>query len=83
MMAMRDDKALEARTLAQERILDALLRALALEQPALLERVRTVLADTEFTHAGRPGLDETLHEQIGNRIAAAECFAADHGAADA
>lgn len=78
-MADLDAKALEARTLAQERILDALLRALALEQPALLGRLRSILIDTEFTHAGKPGLADTLHEQIQSRIAAAESFAVDHG----
>ena len=78
-MAELDARALEARTLAQERILDALLRALALEQPALLGRVRSILIDTEFTHVGRPGLEDTLHEQIQSRIAAAERFADDHG----
>ena len=79
MMSDRDAKALEARTLTQERILDALLRALALEQPTLMERVRSILIDTEFTHTGKPGLDDTLHEQIQSRIRAAEQFAAEHG----
>lgn len=78
-MANLDAGALEARTLAQERILDALLRALALEQPTLLGRLRTILIDTEFTHVGKPGLEDTLHEQIQSRIAAAEQFAVDHG----
>lgn len=51
-MSEQSDRALEARTMSLERILDALLRALALEQPTLLERVRSILLDTEFTHAG-------------------------------
>ena len=79
MISELDAKSLAARTLAQERILDALLRALALEQPSLLERVRSILVDTEFTHAGKPGLDETLHEQIQSRINAAARFAGEHG----
>ena len=67
----------DARALAQERILDAPLRALALEQPSLLER-RSVLIDTEFTHSGKPGLGDTVHEQIQSRIAMAEQFATEH-----
>jgi len=69
----------EARFLAQERIVDALLRALALNQPQLLHAVRGILIDTEFTHAGKPGEHETVHEQIRKRIDQAEAFAAQHG----
>ena len=68
----------DARALAQERILDALLRALALEQPSLLQRIRSILIDTEFTHSGKPGLGDTVHEQIQSRIAMAERFATEH-----
>ena len=78
-MVELDAKAQDARALAQERILDALLRALALEHPSLLERVRSILIDTEFTHAGKPALDDTVHEQIQSRIEAAERFAGKHG----
>ncbi len=78
-MSESDGRAQDARALAQERILDALLRSLALEQPSLLERVRSILIDTEFTHTGKPTPGETVHEQIQNRISAAEQFAAAHG----
>ena len=77
------DLALDARLLAQERIVDALLRALALEQPNLLNTVRSILIDTEFTHSGKPGQEETVHEQIRNRIDRATRFATEHGVAQA
>lgn len=70
----------DTRSLAQERILDALLRALALEQPKLLGVVRSVLVDTEFTHPGKPGIDQSVHQQIQSRIRQAEDFAREHGA---
>lgn len=70
---------MDARFLAQERIVDALLRALALNQPDLLNAVRNILVDTEFTHTGKPGLYETVHQQIGNRIDQAARFADQHG----
>ena len=74
---------LDARFLAQERIVDALLRALALTQPELLNAVRAVLVDTEFTHAGKPEQSETVHQQIRRRLAGASAFAADRGVAPA
>jgi hypothetical protein len=72
---------LDARFLAQERIVDALLRALALKQPQLLTAVHNILIDTEFTHTGKPGQDETVHEQIRKRIEQAASFANQHGTA--
>ncbi|MGH3428614.1 MAG: hypothetical protein ACRDQZ_13775 [Mycobacteriales bacterium] len=69
----------DARFLAQERIVDALLRALALEQPALLASVRSILIDTEFTHAGKPGEEQTVHQQIRARLQLAAAFAHAHG----
>ena len=71
----------DARFLAQERIVDALLRALALRQPELLNTVRNILVDTEFTHTGKPNQGETVHDQIRNRLALAASFADDHGTA--
>jgi hypothetical protein len=71
---------LDARFLAQERIVDALLRALALRQPHLLNTVRRILVDTEFTHAGKPEQFETVHEQIRRRLDGAAAFAAEQGA---
>ena len=73
----------DERLLAQERILDALLRALALQQPSLLASVRTILVDTEFTHPGKPAEEETVHQQIQKRIEAATNFAETHGAGQA
>lgn len=61
--------------------MDALLRALAIQQPQLLDTVRAVLVDTEFTHAGKPEQHETVHQQIKNRLDHASKFAAAHGAA--
>ena len=75
----RKEIALDARFLAQERIVDALLRALALRQPELLSTVRSILIDTEYTHAGKPAHDETSHQQITARIDLASAFAAEHG----
>ncbi len=71
--------AYDARFLAEERIVDALLRALALKQPALLDAVRSILVDTEFTHGGKPKQSETVHQQISKRIDEAQGFAAEHG----
>lgn len=73
------DQAQDTRALAQERLLDALLRALALEEPQLLQRMRSILIDTEFTHSGKPAIDETVHQQIRRRLQLASDFAADHG----
>ncbi|HLI67982.1 MAG TPA: hypothetical protein VKU90_16580 [Caulobacteraceae bacterium] len=73
------DVDLDARFLAQERIVDALLRALALNQPDLLSAIQNILVDTEFTHAGKPDQDETVHQQIGKRIRLAADFAAQYG----
>ena len=70
--------AAEARQLAQERIVDALLRALAIEQPNLLHAVRAVLVDTEFTHSGKPDLDQTVHQQIQRRLKDATQFVREH-----
>jgi hypothetical protein len=78
-MSRLEDQAQDSRALAQERILDALLRALAIEQPGLLDRMRSILVDTEFTHTGKPRLDETVHQQIQSRIGHASQFAAAHG----
>lgn len=68
----------DARFLAQERIVDALLSALAIEEPKLLDAVRAILIDTEFTHSGKPDEDATTHQQIRSRLAAASKFAAAH-----
>ena len=70
---------LDARLLAQERIVDALLRALALKQPDLLNVLRNILVDTEFTHPGKPRQYETAHQQIRKRIDQAARFAEDSG----
>lgn len=78
--AGRDDS-VDTRFLAQERIVDAMLRALALTQPGLLDAIRNVLVDTEFTHTGKPDEDSTVHQQIRKRIDLAADFATDHGAA--
>jgi len=72
-------KAEDARFLAQERIVDALLRALAINEPRLLETVRNILVDTEFTHTGKPDKDQTVHQQIQARLADARDFANSHG----
>lgn len=72
-------RAEDARFLAQERIVDALLRALAINEPRLLESVRTILIDTEFTHTGKPGTDQTVHQQIQARLSHAREFANEHG----
>lgn len=69
----------DARFLAQERIVDALLRALAMTNPALMDTVRSVLIDTEFTHPGKPDEDATVHQQIRERIDLAADFAKAHG----
>jgi hypothetical protein len=74
------DIAQDARLLAQERIVDALLRALAIQQPELLDAVRNVLTDTEFTHSGKPAWDETVYQQIKSRLDLAAKFANAHGA---
>lgn len=78
-MPTRKDIALDARFLAQERIVDALLRALAMREPELLKEVRNILIDTDLTHAGKPGRDETGRQQITGRLELASSFADDHG----
>ena len=80
-MATLKDIALDARFLAQERIVDALLRALAMRQPELLSAVRGILVDTDLTHAGKPGRDETVHQQITSRLDLASSLAVEHGTA--
>jgi hypothetical protein len=65
----------DARFLAQERIVDALLRALALRHPDLLATVRAILTDTELTHGGKPIQHETAHQQIHKRLESAAYFA--------
>ena len=79
MSSTSTDIAQDARFLAQERIVDALLRALAIEQPRLLDAVRSILTDTEFSHVGKPGEQETVHQQIKSRLELAEQFASAHG----
>lgn len=69
----------DVRALAQERLLDALLRALAIEQPRLLSTLRGILVDTEFTHPGKPELGQSVHQQIRARLEGAAQFASDHG----
>lgn len=73
------ETAQDARFLAQERIVDALLRALAIQQPELLNTVRSILIDTELTHPGKPEHHETVHQQIRARLDLASQFAVDHG----
>lgn len=75
------DTAQDARFLAQERIVDALLRALAIQQPELLKALRSILVDTEFTHPGKPEQDVTVHQQIKSRLDLASQFATAHGTA--
>ena len=77
----RKEIAQDARFLAQERIVDALLRALAIREPELLSEVRSILIDTEFTHTGKPAHDETVHQQITGRLELASSFATAHGTA--
>ncbi len=72
----------DARFTAQERILDALLRVLALRDPALLEAVKTVLLDTAFTHPGTPDEAETVQQQVRRRLTEARAFAEAHGSGD-
>ena len=79
MSSTSKDIALDARFLAQERIVDALLRALAIQQPELLSAVRSILVDTEFSHSGKPGEHETVHQQIKTRLELASQFADAHG----
>jgi len=79
MSSGRRDIGHDARFLAQERIVDALLRSLALQQPRLLQTLRDILVDTEFTHAGKPSASETVHQQIDRRIDGAAQFAQAHG----
>ena len=79
MSTTRRDISHDARFLAQERIVDALLRSLALQQPQLLQTMRDILVDTEFTHSGTPEASETVHQQIDRRIDAAARFAQAHG----
>ncbi len=79
MPATLKELAQDARFLAQERIVDALLRVLAIQQPELLDAVRSVLIDTEFTHAGKPEQHETVHQQIKSRLDQASGFAHAHG----
>ena len=79
MPAASKDIAQDARFLAQERIVDALLRALAIQQPALLSAVRDILIDTELSHAGKPSEHETVHQQIKSRLERASQFAKAHG----
>lgn len=74
-----DSQQQDVRFLAQERILDALLRALALEQPRLINTLKAVLSDTELTHTGKPDSSHGLHQQIRDRVDSAASFAADHG----
>lgn len=78
---MPDDEAEsdDVRALAQERLLDALLRALAIEQPRLLSTLRGILVDTEFTHPGKPEMGQSVHQQIRARLEGAAQFASDHG----
>jgi hypothetical protein len=52
---------------------------LAIQQPQLLDAVRNILTDTEFSHAGKPGELETVRQQIKSRITLAEQFASAHG----
>ena len=78
-MTSEKDRAVDARQLAQERIVDALLRALAIDQPHLLQTVRSILIDTEFTHSGKPELDQSVHEQIQQRLSQAGSFVREHG----
>jgi uncharacterized protein (UPF0305 family) len=73
------DIAQDARFLAQERIVDALLRALAIQQPELLNAIRHILVDTEFTHSGKPEQHESVHQQIKSRLDRASTFANAHG----
>jgi hypothetical protein len=79
MPATRKDRAQDARFLAQERIVDALLRALAIQEPALLSAVREILVDTELSHTGKPAEHETVHQQIKSRLDDASHFAKAHG----
>jgi hypothetical protein len=48
----------------------------------LLNVVRNILTDTEFTHAGKPEQSETVHQQIRGRLERASQFAASRGERD-
>ena len=78
-MILEEQDIQNTRFLAQERILDALLRTLALEQPGLIGTLKNVLSDTEFTHSGRPDDSHGLHQQIRDRIEGALSFSREHG----
>ncbi|HEV2363622.1 MAG TPA: hypothetical protein VGS12_05410 [Caulobacteraceae bacterium] len=72
----------DVRFLAEERIVDALLRALALKQPDLIQTLRSILIDTQFSHSGKPSPGKSLEDQIRSRIDMAADFADQHGNAD-
>ena len=78
---MQNDEAAinDVRALAQERLFDALLRALAIEQPRLLSTLRDILVDTEFSHPGKPEVGQSVQQQIRARLEGATKFASDHG----
>ena len=63
----------EVRLLAQERLLDAMLRVLALRDPKFADAVRGVLVDTVQTIDAPPTGSVTLH--VSQRLRAAELFA--------
>ncbi len=63
----------DVRLLAQERLLDAVLRVLAVRDPKFTDAVRGVLIDTVQTHEVTPTGTVTLH--VSQRLQAAEAFA--------
>ncbi|MBC6982218.1 hypothetical protein [Caulobacter sp. 17J80-11] len=71
--------AADARFLAQERIVDALIRVLSLRHPELLDELNDVLSDTAHTHAGTPSEDESVQHQVRRRLAEAQQFTSAYG----
>jgi hypothetical protein len=63
----------DVRLLAQERLLDAVLRVLAVRDPKFTDAVRSVLIDTVQTREVAPTGTVSLH--VSQRLLAAEHFA--------
>jgi hypothetical protein len=68
----------DVRLAAQERLLDAVLRVIAVRDPGFTDAVRGVLVDTVQTHSEYSPSGGTVTLHVAQRLRAAEKFAEDY-----
>ena len=74
-MTLPSTSELDPRTVAQERMLNALIAVAATRDPGLIEAMRNALVDTNFSRSEGPAEDGSVLQHISYRLNAIQAFA--------